>query len=163
MHSLAARHPWRFDIPLLLCVSLVLIAQGLTRPAMQINALIFWHEEYSILSNIGRMYHEGRRGPALMLAACSVAYPALKIATLLVLWAVPFPARWRRRIVRALRLLGRWSMVDVMAVVAIVSVSRTVAFLDARPLPGLYIYAAGILVLMIAAVMMDRLARHGRR
>jgi uncharacterized paraquat-inducible protein A len=163
VQSLAARHPWRLDVPLLLCASLVLLAQGLTRPAMQINALIFWQEQYSILSNIARMYREGRQGPAILLAACSIAYPAFKIAAMLVLWAVPFPARSRSRIVRALRLLGRWAMIDVLAVMAIVLISRTVAFLEARPLPGIYIYAAGIVVLMIATMMVDRLARHGRR
>lgn len=163
MHSLAARHPWRLDVPLLLCASLVLLAQGLTRPAMQINALLFWQEQYSILSNIARMHRDGRHVPALLLAACSVAYPAIKIVVLFILWMVPFPARSRSRIVRALRLLGRWAMVDVLAVMAIVVVSRTVAFLEARPLPGIYIYAAGIIVLMIATVMIDRLARHVRR
>src|SRR5262249_23734351 len=130
MQSLAARHPWRLDVPLLLCTSLVLLAQGLTRPALEIHALIFWNEQFSILSNIASMYGEGRHGTALLLAGCSVVYPALKIMTLLVLWAVPFPPRFRSRIVRALRLLGRWAMIDVLTITAIVAVSRTVAFLE---------------------------------
>ena len=34
MQSLAARHPWRLDIPLLLSLSIVLLTQGVTTPAM---------------------------------------------------------------------------------------------------------------------------------
>ncbi len=63
MHSLASRHPWRLDVPLLLSASLVLLAEGLTMPALQITAFIFWRSEFSILENIQRLY-EGDRRPA---------------------------------------------------------------------------------------------------
>ena len=163
MHSLAARHPWRLDVPALLGLSLVLLVQGLTQPAMEIRAFFFWHDEYSILTNVAHFWKQDRREAAVILAACSIGYPLLKILVLFYFLLAPFPTRWRRRIVRFLRLLGRWSMLDVMAVAAIVVGSRVIGVLEARPLPGLYIYAAGILVLMVATVLMDRLAREKRR
>ena len=163
MQSLAARFPWRFDVPLLLSVALVLLAQGLTMPAMEIRALIFWVDQYSIISNIQNFYEHGKRPAAIALTICSVVYPAGKILLLLFMWLAPFPASWRSRGVRVMRLLGRWSMVDVFAVTAIVAASRTVGFLvDARPLSGIYVYAGAIFVLMIATILLDRLAEHGR-
>ena len=159
---LAAQHPWRLDIPLLLAISFVLVARGLTMPALEIRALIFWRDEYSILSNIEHFHRSGKPTAAVLLAVCSVGYPALKIVALYFLWLAPFSARWRRRLVRALRLLGRWSMLDVFAITALVVGSQTIALIDASPLPGLYVYAAGIFVLMIATVLMDTLARHGQ-
>ena len=68
MHSLAARHPWRFDVPLMLSVSLVLLAQGLTMPAMQITAFIFWRSEYTIIENIRHLYETDRRPAAIVVA-----------------------------------------------------------------------------------------------
>ena len=163
MQSLAARYPWRLDVPLLLSASLVLLAQGLTMPAMEIRALIFWVDQYSILSNIQNLHHAGKESAAIALAVCSVVYPSVKILVLLFLWLSPFPASWRSRCVHLMRMLGRWSMVDVFAVTAIVAASRTVGLLlDARPLTGIYVYAASIVVLMIATVLLDRLASHGR-
>ena len=164
MQPLAARHPWRFDIPLLLSISLVLLARGLTMPAMEIRTLIFWVDQHSIISNIQNLYEHGKVPAAVALAFCSIAYPVLKVSALFFLWLAPFPTTWRRRLVHLLRLLGRWSMLDILVVTAIVAGSRTFGFLvDANPLPGIYVYGLSIRVLMIATKMMDRLAGHGRR
>ncbi len=89
-------------------------------------------------------------------------YPLLKIFALFFLWFIPFPADWRRILLRLLRLLGRWSMLDVMAVTAIVLASRVIGPLAAKPLPGAFVYAVGICVLMIATVLMDLLSRSPR-
>jgi paraquat-inducible protein A len=167
MRSLAQLHPWRLDIPALLGLSMVLLQQGLTQPAMEMQAkflfFVLWRDEYSILSNIAHFWEQGRPEASLILAACSVAYPLIKILMLFYLLLAPFPPRCRRRVVRLLRLLGRWSLVDVMAVAAIVLGSRVIFLLEARPLRGLYVYAVGILVLMFATMLMDRLAREKRR
>ncbi len=162
MHSLASRHPWRLDVPLLLSASLVLLVKGLTMPALQITAFIFWRSEYTILENIRHLYEGDRRSAGIALAACSVAYPLTKIALLFALWLLPAPARWRRGCVRLLRLLGRWSMLDVVAIAALVVGSRSIFLVKAEPLAGIYVYAAAIVVLMLATTLMDRLAGNGR-
>ena len=162
MHSLASRHPWRLDIPLLLSASLVLLAKGLTMPALQITAFIFWRSEYTILENIQRLCEGDRRAAGLVLAACSVAYPLAKIALLFSLWLLPAPVRWRRGCVRLLRLLGRWAMLDVLAITALVVGSRSIFLVEAEPLAGIYVYAAAIVVLMLATMLMDTLAGNGR-
>ena len=162
MHSLASRHPWRLDVPLLLSASLVLLAEGLTMPALQITAFIFWRSEYSIIENIQRLYEGNHRPAAIALAVCSVAYPVPKITLLFAMWLIPAPARWRRGVVRLLRLLGRWSMLDVLAITALVVGSRSIFMVDAQALTGIYVYAAAIFILMLATMLMDRLARNGR-
>ena len=100
----------------------------------------------------------------MILTLCSVAYPLAKIVVLSALWLAPFPARGRRSIVRVMRLLGRWSLIDVIAVTMIVVGSRSIGFLvNARPLTGCYVYAASIITLMLATVLMDWLARPRRQ
>ncbi len=131
-------------------------------PALEIRALVLLVEDYSILSNIRQLYASGRRDVAITMAACSVVYPATKIVALAFLWMIPFPRRWRSGLIRLLRLLGRWSMLDVVAVSGIVVASRPLGFLfNARALPGIYVYAAAIIALMLATVLLDRLARDG--
>ena len=61
-----------------------------------------------------------------------------------------------------LRLLGRWALLDVFAITVLVVGSRAIFLLEAKPLTGIYVYAAAVLVLMTATVLMDSLARNGR-
>jgi uncharacterized paraquat-inducible protein A len=160
--SLARRFPRRLDVPFFLVVSGAMLCLGLMLPAMQTRTAFFWRDEYSIYMNVVRMSREGRELAATILAVCSIAYPLGKLAILVYFWLMPFPDRWRSGIIRLLRLLGRWSMVDVFAVSAIILASMTIGPMDATPKIGLYLYAGGILMLMFTALLMDRLARRGR-
>jgi len=160
--SLARRFPHRADVPLLLTASAVLITLGLTLPAIETHTLVFWRAEYSIAKNIGHLNAEGKVAAASILAICSVLYPLVKLMTLFYFWLMPFPHAWRARVITVLRLLGRWALIDVFAVTAIVLGSLTIGPFDATPKTGLYLFACGVLLLMFATLLMDRLARHGR-
>lgn len=149
-------------MPLLLLATGAMLALGLMLPAMQTRTALFWRDEYSIYMNVLRMSREGRQSTAAILAICSIAYPLAKLGLLGYFWLMPFPDRWRAGIIRLLRLLGRWSMVDVFAMSAIILASMTIRPLDATPKIGLYLYAGGILTLMFTALLMDRLARKGK-
>ena len=164
MASLARRHPYRLDVPLLLIASAVLIYLGLTLPAMETRTLIFWRAEYSILENTRRLHEQGKTTAAFIVLFCSVIYPAGKLLAMMWFWVIRFPATWRRRLMRLLRLMGRWSMVDVLVIAAIVLGSSVIGPLNATPRVGIYCFGAGIALQMVATVLMDRLARkHGRR
>ena len=162
IRSLAARFPRRLDVPLLLGASLILLLSALCTPLLETRTLLFWRDEHSIIANVADLHNDRKIAAALILASCSVGYPLLKIGALWFLWIVPFSAVWRSRFVGLLRLLGRWSMVDVVAVAAIVLGSQAIGPMDARPLPGLYLFAAAILVLSVVTMLMDRLARRRR-
>lgn len=155
--SLRRRFPRRTDIPLLLLASGILIGLGLIMPALETQAL-FWRNEYSILLNLKQMSESGRDAAAII-ALCSVIYPAAKLALLTFFWLFPFPARWRSRSIKLIRLLSRWSMVDVFTIVSIVLASMTIEPFKATPRMGLFFYAAGMMALMFVALLMDRLAR----
>jgi len=144
---------------MLLLASGVLLALGLLLPAMQTRTAFFWRDEYSIYMNVLRMSREGRQSAATILAICSIAYPLGKLALLGYFWLMPFPDRWRSGIIRLLRLLGRWSMVDVFAMSAIILASMTIGPIDATPKIGLYLYAGGILTLMFTSLLIDRMVR----
>src|SRR5262245_51421802 len=123
--SLQRRFPHRIDIPLLLLGSGVLMAWGLVTPAVETHAL-FWRNEYSIILNLRQMSEDGRHAAAAIIALCSIVYPFSKLALLLFFWFLPFPARWRWRSIQFVRLLGRWSMVDVFTMTSIILGSMTI-------------------------------------
>src|SRR5262245_56637117 len=123
--SLHRRFPKRFDIPMLLGGSAILIGLGVVTPAVKTQTL-FWKDEYSILLNVKQMSSDGRHAAAAIIAVCSVAYPAAKLGLLTFFWLCPFPAKWRWRSIQFIRLLGRWSMVDVFTIVSIVLASLTI-------------------------------------
>jgi uncharacterized paraquat-inducible protein A len=156
--SLHRRFPNRLDIPMLLVASTALLGLGLITPAVETQAL-FWRNEYSILLNLRQMSDEGRHVAAAIIAMCSVVYPATKLALLFFFWLFPFPAKWRWKSIQFIRVLGRWSMVDVFTIVAILLGSMTIGPLEATPRAGLFLYAAGMLCLMLVALLMDRMAR----
>lgn len=161
--SLARRFPRRLDIPFLLVASGVLLGVGITLPALETRTLFFWRDEYSIYMNVMDLSREGRQIAATILAACAIIYPVSKLILLGLFWLFPFPYVWRSRFIRLLRLLGRWSMVDVFAITAIVLGSLTIGPLNASPKIGLFLYSGGIISLMLVSLLMDRLARHGSR
>jgi uncharacterized paraquat-inducible protein A len=160
--SLRRRFPRRIDVPFLLILSAALLAGGLTLPAIETQTLLFWHDEHSILLNIQQLSKDGKETAALILTVCSIAYPGAKLALLTFFWLFPFPATWRWRSIQLIRLLGRWGMVDVIAISSIVLASLTVGPLEATPKLGLYLFALGILCLMFTGLLMDRMARCGR-
>lgn len=158
---MSRRYPRRIDIPLLLCLSGLLLGYGLTLPALETRTLLFWRDEYSILTNILELGRTDRQFAAAILAGCSIVYPASKLLVLIYFWLMPFPFRWRSRLIRFLHLLGRWSMVDVFTISAIVLASATIGPLEATPQIGLFCFAGGMIALMLVSLLMDRLARKG--
>jgi len=160
--SLRRRFPRRVDVPFLLMASAALLAVGVTLPALETHTLFFWHSESSIFSNIQQLSDDGKRTAALILAVCSIAYPAAKLALLTFFWLFPFPSAWRWRSIKLIRLLGRWGMVDVVAMASIVLASLTIGPLEATPQLGLYVYAGGILTLMFTGLLVESMARRGQ-
>ena len=159
--SLRRRYPRRFDIPLLIVASAGLISAGLLMPAVETEVL-FWNDKYSILFNLAQLSREGNHVAATIIAACSIAYPAVKVGLLSFFWLFPFPPTWRWRSIQLVRLIGRWGMVDVFALASIVLASATIGPLKATPKIGLFLYASGILCLMMTGLLMSRLARTKR-
>ncbi|MHC4991465.1 MAG: paraquat-inducible protein A [Planctomycetota bacterium] len=159
--ALTHRFPYRIEVPALLLASGVLLALGITMPALETRTFFFWREEYSISMNVAELHREGRRPAAFILAACAIVYPATKLLLLGYFWTMPFPRRWRSTAIRLLRLLGRWAMVDVFTISAIIVASSTIGPIHAKPKVGLYLYACGIIALMLVTLLMDRMARRG--
>jgi paraquat-inducible protein A len=99
------------------------------------------------------MWEQGERTAALLVALFAVVAPALEIGFLLaVLLAARRPPapRWVGMLLRWAEISGLWSMVEVMVLGLLVSLVKIASL--ARVVPGIGIFAAGGLVVLLAAM-----------
>jgi paraquat-inducible protein A len=147
--ALADRSAGQFTTALLI-LSSCLLPLGLLAPALETTHLAFWSEQHSILSfGIALLTGEEYLLAALVLGF-SIAFPSIKLVWM---WRLQFtrsiqPSRTR---LRALEMLGKWSMADVLIIALIVFSLKDGALFGASPLPGVYVFAASTVLAMLAS------------
>ena len=107
----------------------------------------------TIVGGVWQMWVQGERITALLIALFAVVAPALQIGFLLaILLSVRRPPapRWVGALLRWVEIAGSWSMVEVMLLGVLVSLVKIASL--ARVVPGVGIFAAGALVLLLAAM-----------
>lgn len=151
-----ARH---VEVPLGLVACLALIVAGLSLPVMSIEKLVFWEDSYSIIDGVISLQREGYYLLAAIIFVFSVVFPNLKLIALAVTWFAPLTPDSRDRALWWMKILGKWSMLDVFVVAVTIVLSRSSAVLDAEPRFGLYLFAGGVLLSLVVAIWIDVLAR----
>jgi len=107
----------------------------------------------TIAGGAWQMWVQGERIAALLIALFAVIAPALQIGFLLaILLSVRRPPapRWVGTLLRWVEIAGSWSMVEVMLLGILVSLVKIAAL--ARVVPGVGIFAAGGLILLLAGM-----------
>jgi len=107
----------------------------------------------TIAGGAWQMWVQGEKIAALLIALFGVIAPALQIGFLLaILLSVRRPPapRWVGTLLRWVEIAGAWSMVEVMLLGILVSLVKIAAL--ARVIPGVGIFAAGGLILLLAAM-----------
>ena len=107
----------------------------------------------TIAGGAWQMWLQGEKIAALLIALFAVIAPALQIGFLLaILLSVRRPPapRWVGTLLRWVEIAGSWSMVEVMMLGILVSLVKIAAL--ARVVPGVGIFAAGGLILLLAAM-----------
>lgn len=160
--SLAVLNPGRWWVPSGLVVAMLLLVAGLVLPVMRVQKLVFWKDDYSILTGVKALWDDGQWFLAVVIALFSVTFPILKLAGLLGVWFSPMRRDQRGRLLFWVDVLGRWSMLDVFVVAVTIVVMSSKAALDATPRAGLYVFAAGVGLSMVLTMAMEQMGR-GRR
>ena len=107
----------------------------------------------TIAGGAWKMWEQGEKITALLIALFAVIAPALQIGFLLaILLSVRQPPapRWIGTLLRWVEIAASWSMVEVMMLGILVSLVKIAAL--ARVIPGVGIFAAGGLILLLAAM-----------
>lgn len=156
--ALFRAHPRRVDVPLLIVAATVTLYFGLTEPIVRISSALHEDSNYSVLGGLLEFWKTGDSFIGFLIFLFSVVFPIIKLAALLWLWFAPTVREDRRRNLRIIEPLGKWSMLDVLVVILFAGAVKLGLIADARMLDGAYLYGAAILLSMIATVLMGGIA-----
>ena len=157
--SLQECYPRRFEVPLLILLSFVLLMIGLSLPLMRVEKMVFWKNDYSVIKGVKALWEQGQYALASILFFFSVIFPNLKLAGLSYIWFVRLGEQKREVLLNWLGVLGKWSMLDVFVVAILIVLVKLGTLANIQPQQGVYWFAAAILLSMIASMHIDSLAR----
>lgn len=160
--SLFQDYPKRWDIPLIVVLSLGLNITALALPFMVMTKAIFFEDEYSLLHSVELMWTNGFYLLAAVVFLFSVIFPFFKLGAMGVCWFKPMSAAGRAKFLGIIGWLGKWSMLDVFIIATLLTMTQAKALLDAEPRAGLYLFAAAILLSMTASVLIDKVAKRSK-
>lgn len=129
----------------------VLFALGITLPVVRFTTVYVWSNEHSIVTVIYALFRSRELVLSGVLFAFSIAFPFLKLFHLAALAASPgLPPRFRAASISAMEWLGRCSMTDVMVLALLIAYVNASGYTEASMLPGVYFFAASVLITMLA-------------
>ncbi len=147
--ALSRLHRRRIDVPLALGLAALALGIGLTTPLLNVSKAFFVDTDYSVWSGVRGLWRDGEYFLALVVLFFSSVFPIGKLALVARIWffrtAPEFRARWLHR----LEELGRWSMLDVFAVAILIVATKLEPLATVEALPGVYWFAAAVLVSMV--------------
>ena len=133
----------------LLVVATLLFAAGLAMPIATIEQFFIFDSTFSVLSGLMELATGNQIVLFVLVLGFSVVLPIFKITVLL---RVAFSGQLgNARVKRWIHLIhqyGRWSMLDVFVVAMLVVAVKLAAIADIETHPGLYLFSAGILLIM---------------
>jgi paraquat-inducible protein A len=142
----------------LLLLASATLAAGLSMPVVTLRSGLV-RDSYSVPEGIADLARSGEVALALIVLAFSVVFPIVKLVLLARVLFRPLPEEARARLVRALELLGRWSMLDVFVIAILIGSVHLGILSEAYAERGIYVFGAGILLSMFATLSVHRLLR----
>lgn len=140
--------------------ALVLYPGALALPMLRIER--FGHDhETTIWGGVVSLVRDGHLWVGLLVFACSVVAPVVKLITILALsWRAGgaiacVSAQTRRRAHAAVELIGRWGMLDVMLVAVLVAAVKLGDLMSVRAGPGVALYAGMVVLSLLASWVFD--------
>lgn len=127
-------------------------------PVVQLSSALYEDTRYSVLIGLVKFVQSGNYSLALLIFVFSAVFPVIKLIALFYLWFAPTVRENRRRNLRIIEPLGKWSMLDVLVVILFAGAVKLGLIANARILYGAYVYGAAILMSMVAAVLMGSVA-----
>lgn len=152
--TLAHRNPSRNRLSASLGASaLLLYLPAMTLPMLRIEQLGHRHED-SLLSGVAALFAQDYWLVGVVVLLFSVLLPPLKLVALLVLSSAPAAStdRIRALLFRAVELLGRWGMLDVMLVAILVAYVKLGGLVSIEAGPGLIAFTLLVLLSLLASL-----------
>ena len=146
-------------LPPILFLASVCFALGIALPLIHVERLYFFSDEPSLTGMIAALWAGGDWLLAAIVGLFSIAFPAMKLALL-------HNAAYGRPEAEAaipgwFRVLSNWSMLDVLLVALVIFAAKTSGLATAFTKPGLWFFAASVLLTATASALVKRTSPTG--
>ena len=152
--TLAQRQINPIDLPLALTIAATIaFVVANTTPLMALSA-VGREASTTIFGGALEMWQQGSQVTAAVVAFCAVIAPGghlLFLLTVLIAVRRPPAPRWVGEMLRSAHLLEPWSMTEVMMLGILVALFKIAQLATVLPGPGMF--AAGVFVFLLAAVL----------
>lgn len=162
-HALRRRFRTAWDVAPLLALATATLALGLTLPILDVEKFLFWESNYSVVTGVANLFDANEYLLGFVILLFSIVFPIAKLGVLATLWWGKFTHEQRFALLRRLEQVGRWSMLDVFAVAILVVAGKLGMVADVRARAGIYLFAAAILVSMLATWRVKQLTLKAAR
>ncbi len=145
-----------FLLGVLLIAATVCLVLGVTMPVIRLTRFYIWSDVHSLVSVVWELYLWNEVFLASIIFLFSVIFPFLKLIYLAALYsghrAHPgYRSRWLKRVAWA----GKWSMLDVLVLALVIFYVKTTTLAQAVSMPGVYLFAAAVILTMFAHAMVE--------
>lgn len=139
--------------------ALILYPVSMLLPVIEIERLGHTHAA-TIWTGVVELAADGQLIIAAIVFICSIIIPILKIGGIFALctgWSVLRP-RHRAVTFRAIDIIGRWGMIDVLLVAILVAAVKLGNWMDVAPGPGAVAFAAVVILSLLASATFNPLS-----
>jgi paraquat-inducible protein A len=143
---------WSF----LLFAAFVTIVATVCFDYLKIVKLFLKSHAYSILKSVPTLWNGDEHAISLMVAINVIAFPVLYAAGLLYLWFVQFHRRRRRRVLKVVRTVQEWAMLDVFGLGLIVFLYEGQSLVTTEIKPGLWLIFVSIFLTIVTTRIVGR-------
>ncbi len=153
----------RHAVNAMLAAATAALLLGLWLPILTLSKLVVVENTFSLLSGIWQLFLAGQPLVGAILLAFSVLLPIAKLAIIAGYNNAGTRAREEAGLPAWLAFTGKWSMLDVFVVAVLVSTVKLGALASVSVRPGLYCFAAAVLLTALALHLVERRARQAER
>lgn len=136
--------------------ALILYPLAMSLPILEIHRLGV-HREATIWSGAVQLMADHQVLVGLIVFLCSIVIPLLKIGGMFIVCAGGAVLRphHRFRAYRAIDILGRWGMVDVLLVAILVAAVKLGNWVEVHPGPGVLAFSGVVVLSMLSSAVFD--------
>lgn len=157
--------PWSWVFLAFLLAALGLQVAALQLPFVRVSVFLAGEQDYRLVHTAQLMWEAKLYLLAALIAGFSVIFPFVKIMGIAAAWIGMRPGRARSGLLAALGELGKWSMIDPLAVCLLIVLASDQWAVAADTKPGVICFLAAVTIAMVLSAIakhVDRVsAGHG--
>jgi paraquat-inducible protein A len=128
----------------------VLLIAGIVMPMLTITQFLVIRDDFSVISGITELWKAEKYVLFFVIGTFSILMPLAKLGLLFrLLFTTDHPSPVKMKLLNLVHDYGRWAMLDVMVVAMLIVTVKLGAIASIQIHPGLYVFGAAVLLIML--------------